>query len=120
MAKGYNNRGMRGMGGMGGGMNMNMLRQAQKMQADMQKMQSQLEEKEYTAASGGGAVKVVANGKHELKSLTILPDAVDPNDVEMLQDMVIAAVNEAIRNAMDDMSASMGKITGGMNMPGLF
>ena len=119
MAKGYNNRGMRGMGGMGGGMNMNMLRQAQKMQADMQKMQSQLEEKEYTAASGGGAVKVVANGKHELKSLTILPDAVDPNDVEMLQDMILLAVNVVFRQADEDAKSSMNKLAGGMNLGSL-
>ena len=119
MAKGYNNRGMRGMGGMGGGMNMNMIRQAQKMQADMQKMQSQLEEKEYTATSGGGAVKVVANGKHELKSLTILPDAVDPNDVEMLQDMILLAVNDVFRQADEDAKSSMNKLAGGMNLGSL-
>lgn len=99
MAKGYNNRGHAGHGRYGGGMNMNMLRQAQKMQADMQKMQGQLEEKEYTAQAGGGAVKVVANGKHQLKSLTILPDAVDPDDVELLQDMILLAVNDAFQQA---------------------
>ena len=115
MAKG----GFRGGMPMGGGMNMNMLRQAQKMQADMQKMQSQLEEKEYTAASGGGAVKVVANGKHELKSLTILPDAVDPNDVEMLQDMILLAVNDVFRQADEDAKSSMNKLAGGMNLGSL-
>ena len=114
MAKGF---GGRGIPGMGGGMNMNMLKQAQKMQQDMMKMQQELQEKEYQAAAGGGVVTATVNGKHELKALTIDPEAVDPDDVEMLQDMVIAAVNEAIRNAMDDMSASMGKITGGMNLP---
>ena len=114
MAKGFNSR---GMGGLGGGMNMNMIKQAQKMQQDMMKMQQELQEKEYTAAAGGGVVTAVVNGKHELKNLEIDPEAVDPDDVEMLQDMVIAAVNEAIRAAMDDMSASMGKITGGMNLP---
>ena len=114
MAKGF---GSRGMGGMGGGMNMNMIKQAQKMQQDMMKMQQELQEKEYTAAAGGGVVTATVNGKHELKNLVIDPEAVDPDDVEMLQDMVIAAVNEAIRAAMDDMSASMGKITGGMNLP---
>ena len=114
MAKGF---GSRGMGGMGGGMNMNMIKQAQKMQQDMLKMQQELEEKTYEASAGGGVVTATVSGKRELKSLTIDPDAVDPDDVEMLQDMVIAAVNEAIRNAMDDMSASMGKITGGMNLP---
>ena len=93
MAKGFNGRGMRGMGGMGGSMNMNMVRQAQKMQADMQKMQAELEEKTYTAKAGGGAVEAVVSGKHSLISLTIAQDAVDPDDVEMLQDMVISAVN---------------------------
>lgn len=116
MAKGFNSRGMRGMGGMGGGMNMNMVRQAQKMQADMQKIQGELEEKEYTAQAGGGAVKVVANGKHVLKSLTILPDAVDPADVELLQDMIVLAVNEAFRQADEDAKSSMSKLTGGLNL----
>ena len=115
MAKGFNARGMKGMGG---GMNMNMIRQAQKMQADMQKMQSQLEDKIYTAQAGGGAVKVTANGKHQLTSLTILPDAVDPQDVEMLQDLVISAVNEAMRQAEDALENSMQSLTGGLNFPG--
>ena len=113
MAKGFGGRG--GMGGMG--MNANMLKQAQKMQADMEKTQAELQEKEYTATAGGGVVSATVDGKHMVKAITIDPEAVDPDDVEMLQDMVIAAVNEAIRNAMDDMSASMGKITGGMNLP---
>ena len=112
MAKG----GYRG-GPMGGGVNMNMIRQAQKMQQEMLKMQAEMETKEYTATAGGGVVSAAVNGKHELLRLTIDPEAVDPDDVEMLQDMVIAAVNEAIRAAMDDMSASMGKITSGMNLP---
>lgn len=116
MAKGFNNRGMRGMGG---GMNMNMLRQAQKMQADMQKMQSQLEEKEYTAQAGGGAIKVVANGKHQLKSLTILPDAVDPQDVEMLQDMILLAVNDVLKQVDEDASSTVSKLTGGLNLGSL-
>ena len=83
-------------GGMGGGMNMNMIKQAQKMQQDMLKMQEEMESKEYDATAGGGMVKAVVNGKHELLSLTINPEAVDPEDVEMLQDMVVAAVNEAM------------------------
>ena len=107
-----------GMGG-GGAANLQQLaRQAQKMQADMQKMQSQLEDKIYTAQAGGGAVKVTANGKHQLTSLTILPDAVDPQDVEMLQDMIVAAVNEAMRQAEDAMNTSMSALTGGLNIPG--
>ena len=75
-------------GPMGGGMNMNMIKQAQKMQQDMLKMQEELEVKQYEAAAGGGVVKAVVNGKHEVVSLTIDPEAVDPEDVEMLQDMV--------------------------------
>ena len=104
--------------GFGGGANMQQLmRQAQKMQQDFLRMQKELEEKEFTAKAGGGMVTATVNGKHEVVGIEIKPEAVDPDDVEMLQDMVIAAVNEAIRNAMDDMSASMGKITGGMNLP---
>ena len=113
MAKGFNARGMKGMGG---GMNMNMIRQAQKMQADMQKMQSQLEDKIYTAQAGGGAAKVTANGKHQLTSLTILPDAVDPQDVEMLQDMVILAVNDVLRQVDEDANQTVSKLTGGLNL----
>ena len=94
MAKGFNSR---GMGGMGGGMNMNMMKQVQKMQQDMLKMQQELEAKTYTAAAGGGVVSATVTGKRELTALTIEPDAVDPEDVELLQDMIIAAVNEALR-----------------------
>ena len=95
----------------------NLMKQAQKMQADMERTQAELQEKEYTATAGGGVVSATVDGKHTLKALTIDPEAVDPEDVEMLQDMVIAAVNEAVRAAMEDMSSSMGKITGGMNLP---
>ena len=116
MAKGFNGRGMRGMGGMGGSMNMNLVRQAQKMQADMQKMQAELEEKTYTAKAGGGAVEAVVSGKHSLISLTIAQDAVDPDDVEMLQDMVISAVNEAMRQADEDAAQSMSRMTGGLDL----
>ena len=111
MAKG----GFRG-GPMGGGVNMNMIRQAQKMQQEMLKMQAEMETKEYEAAAGGGVVTAKVNGKHELLSLVIDPEAVDPDDVEMLQDMVIAAVNEAMRKAESDASSSMSKLTGGMNL----
>ena len=114
MAKGY---GSRGMGGMGGGMNMNMIKQAQKMQQDMLKMQQELQEKEYQAAAGGGVVSATVNGKHELKNLVIDPEAVDPDDVEMLQDMIVAAVNEAMRAADSDAAATMQKLTGGMGLP---
>jgi len=104
------------MPGMGGGMNMNMLKQAQKMQQDMMRMQQELQEKEYQAAVGGGVVSAVVNGKHELKALTIDPEAVDPDDVEMLQDMIVAAVNEAMRAADADASETMSKLTGGLGL----
>ena len=111
--------GFRG-GPMGGGMNMNMVRQAQKMQQDMLKMQAEMETKEFEATAGGGMVKATVNGKHELLALEIDPEAVDPEDVEMLQDMVIAAVNEATRKADAENSANMSKLTGGLNLGGLF
>ena len=114
MAKGFNSR---GIGGIGGGFNMNMIKQAQKMQQDMQKMQEELENKEYTAQAGGGVVSATVSGKHELKSLAIDPEAVDPEDVEMLQDLIVAAVNEAMRTASSDAAASMGQLTGGLNLP---
>jgi len=100
----------------GGGMNMNMVKQAQKMQADLLKMQSEMEERTYSAQSGGGAVSAVVSGKRELIGLVIEPDAVDPEDVEMLQDMIVAAVNEALRKAETSMSDSMSKLTGGLNL----
>jgi len=107
--------GFRG-GGLGGGMNMNMIKQAQKMQEDLLKMQSEMESKTYSAQSGGGAVTAVVTGKHELTELIIEPDAVDPEDVEMLQDLIVAAVNEAMRKAESSMSDSMSKLTGGLNL----
>jgi len=112
MAKG----GYRGGFGGGGGVNMNMVRQAQKMQQDMMKMQSEVESKEFEATAGGGAVKAVVNGKKELLSLAIAPEAVDPQDVEMLSDMIVAAVNEALRKADSEMGSTMSKLTGGMNL----
>lgn len=107
------------MGGGGGGINMNMIKQAQKMQADMLKMQEELEKAEYSATAGGGVVTAVISGKKELVSLSIDPDAVDPDDVEILQDMIIAAVNEALRKAEASAGESMAKITGGLNLGGL-
>lgn len=115
MAKGFG--GGRPMGGMGGGMNMNMIKQAQKMQQDMMRMQEELQTKEYTAAAGGGVVSATVDGKHILKSLTIDPEAVDPEDVEMLQDLIVAAVNEANRGAEEDAAATMQSLTGGLNLP---
>lgn len=112
MAKGFGGRGMAGMGGV----NMNMLKQAQKMQQDMMRMQQELQEKEYEAKAGGGVVSATVNGKHELKNLTIDPEAVDPEDVEMLQDLVVSAVNEALRQAGEAMDKSMDGITGGLDL----
>lgn len=103
------------MGGMG--MNANMLKQAQKMQQDMMRLQQELQEKEYQAAAGGGVVSATVNGKHELKALVIDPEAVDPDDVEMLQDMIVAAVNEALRAAENDAASTMQKLTGGLGLP---
>ena len=110
-----------GFRGMPGGMNQAaMIKQAQKMQQEMMKMQQEMENKTFTAAAGGGMVTATVNGKHELQDLQINPEAVDPDDVEMLQDMVIAAVNEAMRAADADSANSMSRLTGGLNLGGLF
>ena len=109
--------------GYGGGAASNMqgmLKQAQKMQAQIAQVQAQLEEKEHPVSVGGGAVEVVMSGKKELKALTIKPEVVDPEDIEMLQDLVISAVNEVIREIEDESAKEMEKISGGMNLPGLF
>lgn len=117
MAKG----GFRGMPGGMGGMNQSaMLKQAQKMQQEMLRMQQEQEQKTFTATSGGGMVSATVNGKHELTDLVINPEAVDPEDMEMLQDMVIAAVNEAVRNADAEAANNMSRLTGGLNLGGLF
>lgn len=110
-----------GFPGMMGGAQMQQLaRQAQKLQQNMEKLQAELDAREFEASSGGGMVNVKVNGKRELLSLAIKPEAVDPEDVEMLQDLVMAAVNEAMRQAAETVEREMGKVTGGMNMPGLF
>jgi len=114
MAKG-NFRGG-GYGGMGGMNQMQMMKQAQKMQEELLKMQEQLDQAEYSAAAGGGVVKATVSGKRELTDLVIDPEAVDPEDVEMLQDMVIAAVNEALRKAEDAANQNMSRLTGGLNL----
>ena len=107
--------------GMPGGMNQaNMMKQAQKMQQELIRMQQEQESKTYTATSGGGMVSASVNGKHELIELNINPEAVDPDDVEMLQDMVIAAVNEAFRAADTEAANNMSRLTGGLNLGGLF
>jgi len=111
----------KGFGGMPGGMNMNnMLKQAQKMQKQMAEMQEGLAEKTLEVSAGGGAIKVIVTGEKQIKDLVISPDVVDPDDVEMLQDLVISAVNEALRQMDETVNNQMSKITGGMNMPGLF
>ena len=107
-----------GMGGMGNANNM--IKQAQKMQQEMLKMQEEMENKTYEASAGGGVVTAVVSGHHELKALTIDPEAVDPDDVEMLQDMVLAAVNEAMRAADTEAANNMSRLTGGLNLGGLF
>ncbi|CAH2215297.1 YbaB/EbfC family nucleoid-associated protein [Tepidibacter aestuarii] len=109
----------KGFPGMGGNMN-NMLKQVQKMQKEMEKMQGQLEEKEVEASVGGGAVIVKVNGKKEILDIAIKPEVVDPDDIEMLQDLVLSAVNEALRSADEMVNSQMSKVTGGLNLPGMF
>ena len=107
--------------GMPGGMNQAaMMKQAQKMQQEMLRMQEEQENKTYTAKAGGGMVSATVNGKHEVVALEINPEAVDPDDVDMLQDMVMAAVNEAMRNADADAAQNMSRLTGGLNLGGMF
>ena len=106
-----------GFPGMPGGNMQQMLKQAQRMQANIAKLQEELEAREYEASAGGGMVNVRANGKIELLSIEIKPEAVDPDDVDMLQDLVLAAVNEVLRKVEETSSAEMGKITGGLNLP---
>jgi DNA-binding YbaB/EbfC family protein len=96
------------------------MKQAQMMQQKMAKLQEEAAQKTATATAGGGAVTAMVNGKNQVLSLTIQKDAVDPEDVEMLQDLVVAAINEALAKVHAEMSEQMGKITGGMNIPGLF
>ena len=108
------------MGGKGGA-NMNqMIKQAQKMQQDMLKMQEELDQMTVEASSGGGMVTVTATAKKEITAIKINPEAVDPEDVEMLEDLILSAVREALSQADKVSAEQMGKITGGMNMPGLF
>ena len=105
----------------GGAQNMNsMIKQAQKVQDEITELQNDIEAREFSATSGGGVVEVVVTGAKNLKSLTIKPEAVDPEDVEMLQDLVISAVNEAMANVEKTTEEEMNKITGGVSLPGLF
>ena len=96
-----------------------MMRQAQKMQKQLAQAQDELKDMTYEASAGGGMVKAVANGEGAIDSITIDPEAVDPEDVEMLQDMVLAAVNEALRGMADISSTKLNSVTGGMNIPGM-
>lgn len=107
--------------GMGGGpQNMqNMLRQAQKMQENLEKKKAELEEKDYVVSSGGGMVEVTVTGNHKIKAIGINPEVVDPEDVEMLEDMLVAALNEAVRQIDEESEREMEKLTGGLNIPGL-
>ena len=110
-----------GFRGMPGGKNpAAMMKQAQKMQQEMLRMQEEMENKTYSATTGGGMVTAEVSGKHQLVSLSIKEEAVDPDDVDMLQDMIIAAVNEAMRAADNDAANNMSRLTGGMNLGGLF
>lgn len=105
----------------GGASNMNsMIKQAQKMQEEMTRIQQELEQKTYDVTSGGGMVKVTITGKREIKAIEIKPEIVDPDDIEMLQDTIAAAVNEAIRKVDEDSEKEMSKVTQGLNVPGLF
>ena len=108
--------------GMGGGpQNMNaMLKQAQKMQEDMAALQEELESREYEVKAGGGMVEVKINGKREILSVNIKPEIVDPDDIETLEDIIVAAVNEAIKTVDSTNESEMGKITSGFGMPGMF
>ena len=108
----------KGVGGGPGNMQ-SMIKQAQQMQEQMTQLQTELDEREYTAAAGGGAVSCTVSGKREVLRLDIKPEVVDPEDVEMLSDLITAAVNEALRKAVETSEAEMNKITGGLNIPGL-
>lgn len=106
---------------MGGGQNVNsMIRQAQKMQEQIAELQEDIEGREFKAAAGGGAVEVVVTGKKTVKSITLKPEVVDPEDIEMLQDLIISAVNEAVNSVETTTEEEMNKITGGVSLPGLF
>ncbi|MDW8802967.1 YbaB/EbfC family nucleoid-associated protein [Clostridium sp. A1-XYC3] len=104
----------------GGGNINNIMKQAQKFQKQMEEMQADLENKQFEVTVGGGAVTVVASGKKQIVDIKIKPEVVDPDDVEMLQDLVLTACNEALKKADEETSAEMKKLTGGLNVPGMF
>lgn len=104
-----------------GGMNMNnLMKQAQKMQEQMEKMQAEIENKHFTGTAGGGAVRITVNGKKQVLDIQIEQDVVDPDDVEMLQDLILTACNQALQTADEATTSAMKKLTGGLNMPGMF
>lgn len=109
-----------GLPNFGGGSMNNLMKQAQKFQKQMEEMQAQLQEKEFEASVGGGAVKAVANGRKEIVDIKIKPEVVDPDDIEMLQDLIISACNEALKKAEEETANEMKKLTGGLNIPGMF
>ncbi len=106
--------------GMGGGNMQSMIKQAQKMQEDMQQKQAELESREYDVAAGGGVVSIKINGRKEIISVKLAEEIVDPDDIETLEDLIVAGVNEAIKQVESDAQTEMAKITGGMNLPGMF
>ncbi|BEP30434.1 YbaB/EbfC family nucleoid-associated protein [Helicovermis profundi] len=112
MAKGRKNMAPGNMNGM--------MKQVQKMQQNLQKAQEEIEQKEFEATAGGGAIKAVVNGKKEIISITLEESIVDSDDIEMLQDLIIVVINDALKKADETMGKEMGKLTGGMNIPGLF
>ena len=97
----------------------NMMARLQKMQEEMAKTQSAVEESEFTASAGGGAIEVTVNGKHEVKAIKMQPEIVDPDDIDMLEDLLLASINEAMRKADEKMESEMGKLTGGLSIPGM-
>ena len=96
------------------------MRQVQKMQEDMQNFQAEFENREFTASAGGGMIEVTMTGSHEMKKITIDPEAVDPEDVEMLEDYLVIAINDVVKKIAETQESEMGAITGGLNIPGLF
>ena len=113
----------KGFGGSGMNQNKkvsNVMKQAQMMQERMQQVQEEVEKKTVEATAGGGVITVIANGKKEIESIKIKPEAVDPDDVETLEDLIMVAVNDAMKQAEDMMAEGMSEITGGLNIPGLF
>ncbi|AAO34729.1 YbaB/EbfC family nucleoid-associated protein [Clostridium tetani] len=109
-----------GVPNFGGGNINNLMKQAQKFQQQMEEMQGQLENKKFQASVGGGAVTAIANGKKEIVDIRIKPEVVDPDDVEMLEDLILSACNEALKKAEHETANEMKKLTGGMNLPGMF